>query len=837
MLKTILFQLHWLLGISAGLVLSVMGLSGATLAFGDEIVRWANPPVAEAARRYAAGEAVLPVAELTRRLGVQADSGAARLLVDPTGTRPSLLRLAAERRSEIYFDPYSGQVLPTPTGVGFLHVVEDLHRRLAAGDRGKAVTGVCVLILLFFCLSGLYLRWPRQWWSWRAWWVVEWRRQGRSFLWSLHSVVGTWCLLLYLLIALTGLYWSYDWYRQGLVKLLGGPQTMQAGGRAGKPVAVEFARLQSALDTLPDNSRSYMDIRIPSRARQPVSVRYLPAAAAHDRAYDVLEVQPDSGRIVQLMRYAQLPAGRQLLVSLYALHTGSFFGLPGRVAWMLASLCMSLFLVTGWLLYLNRRANKRALRQLRGSLPAAIAGDGEPWLLAYASQSGLAERLAWQAAAVLQAAGLPVQVRGLAQLDAATLRAARRMLWVVSTFGDGEAPDAARGFDKRVLSQTLPLGELRYALLALGDRQYANFCGFSRRLQQWLAACGAQPLFATLEVDNADAQTLQQWQQQLAELSGGLPVAIDLAQPAWQRWRLRGRALLNPGSMGAPVWRIDLHPPSGSSWKAGDVLVVQPRQSAAVVSACLAQWQLDPQAVVSVDRQQLSLAAAASRRILPPAPSATQALCPAQSWLDALAPLGNREYSIASVPQEGVLQLVVRLANAANGQPGLGSGWLAVHAAEGMEIQAWVRANPGFHRVSAAPMVLIGNGTGIAGLRSLLAEARHAGEFGHWLLFGERHAAHDQLFAAELASWRGEGLLQRLDLLFSRDQPDKLYVQHRLREAVDELRAWLARGAVIHVCGSLHGMAQAVDAELRQLLGEDELDALAAQGRYRRDVY
>ncbi|MCW0466676.1 Sulfite reductase [NADPH] flavoprotein alpha-component [Xanthomonas sacchari] len=134
-------------------------------------------------------------------------------------------------------------------------------------------------------------------------------------------------------------------------------------------------------------------------------------------------------------------------------------------------------------------------------------------------------------------------------------------------------------------------------------------------------------------------------------------------------------------------------------------------------------------------------------------------------------------------------------------------------------------------------MLLIGNGTGIAGLRSLLREAAQAGVQGHWLLFGERNAAHDALFGDELRAWRDAGHLQRLDLLFSRDQAHKRYVQEGLRESADAVRDWVARGATVYVCGSLAGMARGVDTALREILGEDALDALSADGRYRRDVY
>ncbi len=116
-------------------------------------------------------------------------------------------------------------------------------------------------------------------------------------------------------------------------------------------------------------------------------------------------------------------------------------------------------------------------------------------MIAFASQSGFAERLAWQAAAHLQAAGLPVQVRPLAQLDAQALQRTRHALFVISTFGDGEPPDAARGFERGLLRQRLELPHLTYAVLALGDRQYAQFCGFSRRVEQWLDAQGRARCF------------------------------------------------------------------------------------------------------------------------------------------------------------------------------------------------------------------------------------------------------------------------------------------------------------------------------------------------------
>ncbi|RZJ87253.1 MAG: oxidoreductase, partial [Brevundimonas sp.] len=147
--------------------------------------------------------------------------------------------------------------------------------------------------------------------------------------------------------------------------------------------------------------------------------------------------------------------------------------------------------------------------------------------------------------------------------------------------------------------------------------------------------------------------------------------------------------------------------------------------------------------------------------------------------------------------------------------------------------------NRAFHGPAAAtPMILIGNGTGLAGLRAhLKARAADPAQAGAWLMFGERTAAHDRFYDAELQDWRASGVLTRLDRCFSRDPGDGRYVQALVAEAADEIRAWVDRGAAIYVCGSLDGMSQSVHAALADALGADRLADLLETGRYRRDVY
>ena len=841
MLKKTLFQLHWFFGITAGLVLALMGVTGAAYSFQDEILRALNPTVLSVQKREAG---VLPPAELVRKLEdtegktvsmlwVESDSGnAARVFFTPP---------PGERRGQMrYFDPYTGDYMGDAVGQDVFGFILQLHRFLAMGDTGRNITGACTLILVFFCLSGLYLRWPRQVKSWRAWLTLDWRKKGRSFNWDLHSVFGTWCLLFYLLAALTGLYWSYEWYNRGVTKLLSdAPQNERMRKRgpapAGPAPVANYDAIWSSIYSNAGPGLSAYNIRMPAVAGQPATVYYLLKDSPHDRALNQINLDPATGEVKSHDRYASKSLKSQLLTSVYALHTGSYFGLVGRIVLTVSSLLMPLFFITGWLLYLDRRRKKRQVRDARKGL-AANHSDAPAWLIGFASQSGFAEQLAWQTAGQLQAAGLPVKVQPLGSLSRDDLSQSGHALFVVSTFGDGEAPDNARGFERSVLGQDLPLKGLNYSVLALGDRQYEHFCGFARRLHFWLTNQGGNALFAPVEVDNGDTEALLTWQQQLGQLTGHAPAAAW--QPAqYETWTLSQRTLLNPGSVGADVYLLGLTPPSGQSWQAGDLVEILPRNCPWAIDHFLHGLGLAGSDGVLIDGLAHTLDQALATRQLPDNRTHLVGLH-AQALVNALVPLGMREYSIASIASDGVLELIVRQERHPDGSLGLGSGWLTEHAAIGSGISLRLRRNSGFHLPDApVPLILLGNGTGLAGLRSLLKARVAQGQQRNWLLFGERHIAHDYLCQDELQGWLASGDLALLDLAFSRDQEEKIYVQDRLRESADVLRKWLADGAAIYVCGSLQGMATGVDQALVDILGNEAVERLIEQGRYRRDVY
>lgn len=335
-MKRWLFQAHWLAGITAGLVLAVVGITGAMLSFQDELTRWMNPALYPAR----GGGRLLTPAELVERI----EGRVTAITLHRDGSAPARITLAP--REVRYADPYTGQALGEPRATAFFRFVMQVHRWLAAGDAGRHVVGASTIALLALCLSGLYLRWPRRARDWRAWLALDRRRRGRGFLLHLHAVLGTWVLLAYLLMGLTGLYWSYDWYRSALFSLSGTkPPAPQRGEKGQAALDVAWAAFERAA---PD----YTSATVRPGAR--VQISYLTARAAHERAFDRM-VLDAKGALLTHERYADKPAGAKLMASIFALHSGKFFGLPGVVALLLASLALPVFFVTGWMMYLSRR--------------------------------------------------------------------------------------------------------------------------------------------------------------------------------------------------------------------------------------------------------------------------------------------------------------------------------------------------------------------------------------------------------------------------------------------------------------------------------------------------
>ena len=475
-------------------------------------------------------------------------------------------------------------------------------------------------------------------------------------------------------------------------------------------------------------------------------------------------------------------------------------------------------------------------RERRRTAASTRVASGDVWLVLHASQTGFAEHIAERTVLTLRAAGAQAELHALGSFDFAAHQTAR-CLFVVSTTGEGDPPDGALGFVRNLMGSTAKPSGLRYAVLALGDRNYQHYCAFGHLLDDWLRRAGAQPLFDLIEVDNGDLGALRHWQHHLGVLVGA-PELPDWVAAPYQHWRLAERRHVNPGSAGGPAYALRLEPgaDAGLNWQAGDIAEIGPRNAPSAVTAWLQASGLPGNAKVSFLDEATTLAEALSRAHLPDA-DAVRVLAP-HAVCERLQALPHREYSIASIPADGGIELLVRHMQRPDGTPGLGSGWLCEYAEVGQRIDLRIRSNRNFHAPhSSQPMILVGNGTGLAGLLAHLKARIAVGAMRNWLLFGERSASADRFHGDELERWLRDGKLQHLDRVYSRDGGEYRYVQDALHGKRERLREWLDAGAAIYVCGSLQGMAPGVDAVLVELLGQDGVDALVEAGRYRRDVY
>jgi sulfite reductase (NADPH) flavoprotein alpha-component len=386
-IKAGLHQVHSIAGLVLALVLALIALTGAIMSFEDEIVDYLNADIMHVMPRTAP---VLMPDELIARLTAAQDVGkvsAVTLSSDPAAA--VRLRFARDeqgaRPSSLYVDPYDARALGTPRGEEFFATVRRLHRwLLIPGDAkgwGRQITGIAALGLIVMLVSGLVLRWPRRAGSVKMWLKPNLGLSGRGLHRSLHAVVGTWVLPIYLVMTLTGLWYSFDWYKDSVVWLLSRPEVaaakMQPKMSAKAPRAsarpeptqpIGFNQAWTTFRREEGDRFSKALLTLPAGAGTAIRIRSWGKDSTLDTTRDEFRVDAITGQLASAERYADKTFGEKIIANLLDIHRGAILGWPGKLGFMIAAALMPLFAVTGILLYLSRRRLRRPAQPPLGRL-------------------------------------------------------------------------------------------------------------------------------------------------------------------------------------------------------------------------------------------------------------------------------------------------------------------------------------------------------------------------------------------------------------------------------------------------------------------------------------
>ncbi|EPY02450.1 assimilatory sulfite reductase (NADPH) flavoprotein subunit [Magnetospirillum fulvum] len=562
--------------------------------------------------------------------------------------------------------------------------------------------------------------------------------------------------------------------------------------------------------------------------------------------------------------------------------------------------------------YLAGFASK-AGQGFRDAAPKTEAVATEPLVILFGSQTGHSAELARHIERRAIGMGLAARAIDMASYPLQEVKSLRHLLLVVSTYGEGEPPDAARGFHEFLMGRRAPrLPGAEFAVLGLGDSSFRHFCKTAREFDARLEELGAHRLMPRLDCDVDYEDPAETWiEATLAAIAphltkvpvvsvatsipsaGGYDEANPFPAPLLDTIPLTGR-----GS-DKVVRHVELSlEGSGLVYQPGDALGVHPRNDPALVAELIETLHLDRDALIAEGGQQQPLAtvleqtreitlatsrfidlygdAAKARKLKtltrPDKRDELEAYLkgrqiadivrefPAKgiepgSFVTMLRKLRPRLYSLASsplvYPDEAHLTVgLVAFGAAERPRRGVASGWLAERVGPEDTVPVFVAANEHFRLPAdpTRPILMIGAGTGVAPFRAFMQQREAIGASGrNWLFFGDRRFRTDFLYQTEWQRLVKTGLLTRMDVAFSRDQAEKVYVQHRLLEQAKDVFAWIEAGGHVYVCGDASTLAPAVEAALTRIVADhgglgpeqaaDYLKRLQREGRYQRDVY
>jgi sulfite reductase (NADPH) flavoprotein alpha-component len=510
--------------------------------------------------------------------------------------------------------------------------------------------------------------------------------------------------------------------------------------------------------------------------------------------------------------------------------------------------------------------------------------------IAFGTETGNSKKLASSFAAKAKKAGISAKIADLNQYRLNDLQKEEYFITIVSTHGDGEPPAAAKKFFDHIHANGFKLEKMNFGVLALGDTSYPLFCKAGEQIDLQLSKMGAQRLLPLQKCDTdfeADAEAwFDQLLKQLATSSSTpAPAALPVVKKSTGKKIYTGTVLasinLNDTGSNKETYHIEIEA-EDVDYLPGDALGIIPENPQNKVESIIKLLDIDANRKYSFRNDEYSVFDLLKKkleivylpeRVVKAYASLVNQDIPATriSLLDLLKiyplknpgqfeqlvtilePIAPRLYSISSSPEAHSGEVHITVARdkfSINDEQkfGLCSNYLSQFEV-GQEIKFYIHKNSQFRLPpDDRDVIMIGPGTGIAPFRSFIAHRDATGAQGkNWLFFGDQQFVTDFLYQTEIQNWVETGSLSKIDLAFSRDQEEKVYVQHKLKKNGKEVYDWLSSGASVYVCGTKEPMSIDVEKTLAEIIqthgNKEELEALdflnelKAEGRYLKDVY
>lgn len=513
--------------------------------------------------------------------------------------------------------------------------------------------------------------------------------------------------------------------------------------------------------------------------------------------------------------------------------------------------------------------------------------------IAYGTETGNSKKLASEFAAKAKKNGITAKVVSLDQYRLNDLPKEEYFLSIVSTHGEGDPPAAAKKFYDHIHSNGFKLDKLKYGILALGDTSYPLFCTAGEEVDKQLEKLGGKRIIPLQKCDvdyesDADgwfSQVLHQLIASTPATNGQVTAAPVIVKKSTGKKIYNGTVLtninLNDRGSNKETHHIEI---SGDDieYLPGDSLGVIPENPLRIVEPIVELLNIDRQKTFTfrngevtafnllknklnifyLPERVVSKYAALVDQDIPATKIALLDLLKIyplkdntqfDELIEILEPIAPRLYSISSSPEAHSGEVHITVARDKfhvndEWKCGLCSDYLSQLPVDS-NIEFYIHKNNQFRLPpDDKDIIMIGPGTGIAPFRSFLAQRDATGATGrNWLFFGDQHFVTDFLYQTELQNWKETGTLTKINVAFSRDQKEKVYVQHKMLKQGEELYNWINNGASIYVCGAKEPMSADVEDTLMQIVEKfgnktieeavQFVEQLKEEDRYLKDVY